>query len=82
MRFEAVELIDSEFYAFIIETRDKPDNALRERIREQIREAMESLGFSPGSYSVTVLKADSLEEAEDRGYPKLRREKNIPYLVF
>lgn len=79
MRFEAVELNGIDRYSFVIGTKDKPDIPLKERIRAQIGEAMESLGFSPESYSVTVHK-DNEEEPEERGYPELRPGKN--YLLF
>jgi len=79
MRFEAVELNEIDKYSFVIGTKDKPDILLKERIRAQIGEAMESLGFSPESYSVTVQRDDQ-EEPEEPGYPELRPGKN--YLLF
>lgn len=79
MRFEAVELNEIDKYSFVIGTKDKPDILLKERIRAQIGEAMESLGFSPESYSVTVQRDDQ-EEPEEPGYPELRPGKI--YLLF
>ena len=59
MRFEAVELNEIDKYSFVIGTKVRPDNSIKEGIRAQIGEAMESLGFSPESYSVTVIKEDN-----------------------
>ena len=79
MRFEAVTLSEIDKYSFVIGTKNKPDNDLKERIRSQIGEAMESLGFSPDSYSVTV-RRDNWEEPEDRGYPELSYHST--YILF
>lgn len=79
MRFEAIEIERSANYNFIVGTKDKPDEALKERIREQIKEAMEALGRGPDSYSVSIL-ADDREEPEDKEYPVLSPGKS--YLLF
>lgn len=69
MRFEPIQIRANALYNFYIETWDKPDNALKERIKGQIREAMEALGREPDSYSVTVLKGD--KPGEESGNPEL-----------
>lgn len=69
MRFEPIQIRGNSLYNFYIETWDKPDNSLKERIRDQIREAMEALGREPDSYSVTVLKGD--KSGEESGNPEL-----------
>lgn len=54
MIFNSVDIREHIYYSFVIETRDKPDQDLKEHIRAQIGEAMEALGMAPDSYSVTV----------------------------
>ncbi len=54
MIFNSVDIRSHIFYSFVIETRDKPDQVLKEHIRAQIGEAMRALGREPDSYSVTV----------------------------
>lgn len=80
MRFEAIEIKRNSKYSFIVGTAEKPDKALREQIRNQIREAMESLGREPDSYSVSILQNEELEEARDREYPELNGSRD--YLLF
>lgn len=80
MRFEAIEIERSANYNFIVGTKDKPDEALKERIREQIREAMEALGREPEGYSVTVMRDDWEDRPEEREYPTLFPGRN--YLLF
>lgn len=80
MRFEAIQIRGSNKYNFIILTRDKPDSELKERIRAQIREAMEALGRKEESYSVSILEDDRAEEPGDIGYPELKPGAN--YLLF
>lgn len=80
MRFETIRLNPIDKYAFVIGTRDKPDNALKEWIRSQIGEAMASLGFPPDSYSVTINRGDKLEEEGEREYPSLTA--GADYLIF
>ena len=80
MRFEAIEIKRSTSYNFIVGTKDKPDEALKERIREQIREAMEALGREPEGYSVTVMRDEWEDRPEDREYPTLLPGRN--YLLF
>ncbi len=80
MRFEAIEIERDSKYSFIVGTVEKPDNALRDRIREQIREAMEALGRDPDSYSVSILQNEEPEEARDKAYPELQGSRN--YLLF
>ncbi len=79
MRFETIELLPYMSYSFIIETREKPDQVLKERIREQIGEAMEALGREPDSYSVTVSQG-SEENSGEREFPELGKGRN--YLLF
>ena len=79
MRFEAVEIRRDALYNFIVETRAKPDNALREHIRGQIREAMEALDREPDSYSISILQGKE-EETRERQFPTLEPRKN--YLLF
>jgi len=52
-------------YQFIVGTRVKPDNALKERIKGQIREAMGAFGIPPEGYSVTVIEEPGGEEKEN-----------------
>lgn len=68
MRFEAIEIDPYMGYGFLIETKEKPDRVLKERLRSQIETAMNALERDTGSYSVTVIKG-----SED--YP---REGTIP----
>lgn len=79
MRFEVIEIERGALYNFIVETRSKPDNALRESIREQIREAMEALDRNPESYSVSIIQGRE-EETRERQFPTLEPGKN--YLLF
>ena len=69
MIFEVVELQKNRKYTFIIGTRAKPDNYLRARIREQIGEAMSSLGREPDSYAVSIVKNE--EESGEKPLPPL-----------
>lgn len=69
MRFEPIQIRANALYNFYIETWDKPDKELKERIKEQIREAMDALGRKSDSYSVTVLKGD--KPGEESGNPEL-----------
>ena len=80
MRFEAIEITDLLRYNFIVGSRLKPDEALKERIRGQIGEAMRALGRKPDSYSVSILHNTETEEARDNVYPELEVGKN--YLLF
>lgn len=81
MKFEAVELNEIDKYCFVIGTKVRPDNSIKEGIRAQIGEAMESLGFSPESYSVTVIKEDNpTDKPEESGYPTLGFGKK--YILF
>ena len=79
MRFEAVEIRRDALYNFIVETRAKPDNALRETIREQIREAMEALERTPESYSISIIQGRE-EDTRERQFPTLEPGKD--YLLF
>mgnify|MGYP000173178471 CR=1 FL=1 len=79
MIFEAVELQKNRKYTFIIGTRAKPDNYLRARIREQIKEAMTSLGREPDSYAVSIVRN---EEEENRDKPLPLLQINRDYLIF
>jgi hypothetical protein len=78
MIFEVVELQKNRKYTFIIGTRAKPDNYLRARIREQIGEAMSSLGREPDSYAVSIVKNE--EESGEKPLPPLQMGRD--YLIF
>ena len=80
MRFEAIEIQEYCKYSFIVGTAEKPDNSLKEMIREQIGEAMGALGRAPDSYSVSILQNEEPEEARDKTYPEL--ESSRDYLLF
>lgn len=80
MRFEAIEIERDSKYSFIVGTAEKPDQALKERLRAQIWEAMEALGRAPDSYSVSILQNREPEEARDKTYPELRGSRD--YLIF
>lgn len=80
MRFEPIQIRANALYNFYIETWDKPDNALKERIRAQIGEAMGALGREPDSYSVSILQNSEAEESGDSEYPELKIGRN--YLIF
>lgn len=56
MRFSLIELNDDVSYSFVIGTAIRPDNALKESLRAQIQEAMESLGRAADSYSVSIVR--------------------------
>ena len=43
MKFKAIEIIPLMKYGFFIETKEKPDRVLKERIRSQIETAMDFL---------------------------------------
>ena len=79
MRFEAIEILPYMHYGFIIETKEKPEEALKERIREQIGEAMGALGREPESYSVTVCQGYE-ESLGEREFPEFGQSRN--YLLF
>lgn len=80
MRFEAIEIAEWINYNFIVGSRLKPDEALKERIRGQIETAMRALGREPDSYSVSILHNTEPEEVRDKLYPELEVGKN--YLLF
>lgn len=80
MRFEAIEIKRDISYNFVIGTMAKPDNVLKERIREQIREAMGALVREPDSYSVSILQNQEPEESGDSEYPELQIGRD--YLIF
>ena len=71
MIFEVVELQKNRKYTFIIGTRAKPDNYLRARIREQIGEAMSSLGREPDSYAVSIVRNEE-EENREKALPPIQ----------
>ena len=79
MRFEIFDIEEYLRYAFIIGIGTKPDNYLKERIRDQIREAMESLGREPESYSVSIVRNEE-EESGESGMEPLRIGRK--YLIF
>ena len=79
MIFEVVELQKNRKYTFIIGTRAKPDNYLRARIREQIGEAMSSLGREPDSYAVSIVRNEE-EENREKALPPLQIGRD--YLIF
>ena len=78
MIFEVVELQKNRKYTFIIGTRAKPDNYLRARIRDQIGEAMSSLGREPDSYAVSIVRNE--EENREKTLPPLQIGRD--YLIF
>ena len=80
MRFEAIEIQEYCKYSFIVGTAEKPDNSLKEMIREQIGDAMGALGRAPDSYSVSILQNEEPEEARDTGYPELKMGRK--YILF
>lgn len=74
-------------FNFIVGTRVKPDNVLKEKIRAQIGEAMGAFGISPEGYSVMVIEEPGGEESpKENGisvfsdFPGFRIE--INYILF
>jgi hypothetical protein len=79
MNFEILEIDENKLYNFVIGTRSKPDSQLKARIRAQIREAMESLGRSEDSYSVSIVRNEEETPKEKEPEP-MRPGSN--YLIF
>ena len=65
-------------YNFIIGTWERPDYDLKNRIRAQIGEAMEALGRTSESYSVSIIQSEG--ETGEEGLIILEGGSN--YLIF